>query len=120
MAHDNPDLTELILTVREFIQDITDELSGQSRYHALCAVFLLEVVERELAQWAPHETEDDLRLKALLGEDVPREQILPTLCTKIRNGAYKSEDNKLLEAMLQHVEAKIAVIKPKHFGLYKK
>lgn len=119
MAHDQPDIKELIVTVREFIQEITGELEGQSRYHALCASFLLEVVERELAAWQSRETQDDMRLKAILGEDVPTAEILPALCAKIRDGTYEAQENELFLTLLKHVEAKISVIKPKHFDLYK-
>ena len=119
MAHDQPDITELIATVREFIQEITGELEGQSRYHALCAIFLLEVVERELAEWQPRETPDDRRLQAILADDVPASEILTTLCAKIREGSYEATDGELFSTLLEHVEAKISVIKPKHFELYK-
>ena len=119
MAHDQPDITELVLTVREFIQEITGELEGQSRYHALCASFLLEVVERELVEWQPRETQDDTRLRAILAEDVPRAEILTTLCAKIRDGTYEAQEDELFSTLLKHVEAKIRVIKPKHFELYK-
>ena len=119
MAHDNPDIKELITTVREFIEEITGQLEGQARYHALCASFLLEVVERELAEWRPGETQDDVRLKAMLGTEAPQAEVLTRLCAKIRQGSYKSEDQELFLTLLKHVEAKINVIKPKHFEQYK-
>lgn len=119
MAHDNPDIKELVATVREFIDEITGELEGQSRYHALCASFLLEVVDRELVEWQPRETQDDERLKAMLGAEVPQAEILTRLCAKIRQGSYKDQDQELFLTLLKHVEAKINVIKPKHFEQYK-
>ena len=37
MSQDLPTLPDLLLTVREFIEEITPQLEGRDRYHAMCA-----------------------------------------------------------------------------------
>ncbi|MEM7467249.1 MAG: DUF6285 domain-containing protein [Pseudomonadota bacterium] len=114
MAQDNPNISELVATAREFIESIVSNLDGQSRYHALCSAFLLEVVERELVNWQSVETIDDKNLRNLLGEDVPHKDLLSRLCAAIREGRFDTREEELLQSMLTHVEAKLAVVKPQY------
>ena len=120
MAQDNPNLIELIETVREFIDEIMPKLAGQDRYHALCSVFLLDIVTRELSsQWRAVETPDDQRLMSLLGEEVPQTEILQRLSEAIRDGRFKERESELFETLLRHVEAKIAITKPSYLEQFK-
>mgnify|MGYP001824896217 CR=1 FL=1 len=120
MAQDNPNVIELVQTVREFIEEITAKLDGQDRYHALCAAFLLEIVQRELSsEWQPVETSDDKRLKTLLGDEVSKQEILSSLSQAIREGRFKDRESEMFDTLLQHVEAKIAVIKPSYIDQFK-
>ena len=120
MAQDNPNLIELIETVREFIDEIMPKLDGQDRYHALCSVFLLDIVARELSsEWRAVETPDDQRLMSLLGEEVPQTEILQRLSEAIRDGRFKERESELFETLLRHVEAKIAITKPSYLEQFK-
>ena len=120
MAQDNPNLIELIETVREFIDEIMPKLAGQDRYHALCSVFLLDIVARELSsEWRAVETPDDQRLMSLLGEEVPQTEILQRLSEAIRDGRFKERESELFETLLRHVEAKIAITKPSYLEQFK-
>ena len=120
MAQDNPNVIELVQTVREFIGEITTKLEGQDRYHALCSAFLLEIAERELsAEWRALETPDDRRLKALLGDEVATDEILSAMSRAIREGRFKARESELFDTLLQHVEAKIAVTKPSYVEQFK-
>ena len=120
MAQDNPNLIELIETVREFIDEIMPKLDGQDRYHALCSVFLLDIVARELSsQWRAVETPDDQRLMSLLGEEVPQAEILQRLSEAIRDGRFKERESELFETLLRHVEAKLAITKPSYLEQFK-
>ena len=120
MAQDNPNLIELIETVREFIDEIMLKLDGQDRYHALCSVFLLDIVARELAsEWRAVETPDDQRLISLLGEEVPQTEILQRLSEAIRDGRFKERESELFETLLRHVETKIAITKPSYLEQFK-
>ena len=114
MAHDWPSLPELINTVREYIDDLTSRLQGMDRYHALCSLQLLDVVQRELHEWTPRETADDARLRALgeLGTDVPRDELTARLSAQIHAGTFDQRMAELESAMLEHVMAKVRVTKP--------
>ena len=114
MAHDWPSLPELINTVREYIDDLTPRLQGMDRYHALCSLQLLEVVQRELHEWTPRETPDDARLRVLgdLGHEVPRDELTARLSAQIHAGKFDQRMAELERAMLEHVMAKVRVTKP--------
>ena len=118
MAHDWPSLPELVDTVREYIEDLTPRLQGMDRYHALCAVQLLDVVTRELQEWTPQETRDDARLRALgdLGPAVPRDELTARLSDQIHAGKFDQRMAELERAMLEHVMAKVRVTKPAYLA----
>ena len=114
MAHDGPELPDLVRTVRDFVQAVEPRLDGEQRYHALCSVYLLEIVERELLSWVPQCTDDDQRLYALA--DVATDQDVSTavkkLCADIRAGRFDDELPTLHASLLAHVESKVRVSKP--------
>jgi len=114
MAHDLPDLPELVRTAREFIERITDKLEDEDRYHALCSGFLLEIVLRELDQWQPGVTADDERLRAMLGDPArPLDRLTADLSAAISAGDFDDRTPELLECLIQHVESKVRVTKPR-------
>ncbi len=113
MAHDLPDLPELIRTSRDFIERVTPKLEGEDRYHALCSTFLLEIALRELTGWAPQVSDDDERLRALLGDPQrPLDCLTADLSAAIRSGDYDDRMPELLSALIAHVESKVRVTKP--------
>lgn len=113
MAHDLPDLSELIRTSRDFIERVTPKLEGEDRYHALCSTFLLEIALRELTEWAPQASADDERLRALLDDPQrPLARLTADLSAAIRSGAYDDRLPELLPALIAHVESKVRVTKP--------
>jgi Domain of unknown function (DUF6285) len=118
MAHDWPSLPEMLTTVREYIDDLTPRLTGMDRYHAMCAVQLLDVVSRELTEWTPRETADDARLRALgeLGAEVPHGQLTARLSSQIHAGKFDQRMAELERAMLEHVMAKVRVTKPAYLA----
>ena len=48
-----PTTDDLLLTVRDFLNDVRGELSPERRYQAQVAAFLLDVVRREHAATPP-------------------------------------------------------------------
>lgn len=114
MAQDNPSVSELIETVHEFIADISEKLDGQDKYFALCSMFLLEIVQRELKDWQPSVTDDDKRLMNLLDEDSSPTEVLAQLSDKIKQGGFDERMDELLAVLLKHVEAKVKVTKPSY------
>ncbi|MDA0822264.1 MAG: DUF6285 domain-containing protein [Proteobacteria bacterium] len=115
MPHDQPDLAELVRTANEFLANVTPRLEGQDRYFAMCTSFLLDIVQRELVEWAPLETDDDQRLQALLGGNKTDVQNLTKeLSAAIRAGEFDDRLDWLLEELIGHVTSKVKVSKPSY------
>ena len=117
MAQDLPDIPELVRTSREFVERITAKLDGEDRYHALCTSYLLDIVQRELTDWAPQITEDDERLRKLLGDEtVPLASLTEALSEAIRAGKFDDKMPALLDALISHVESKVSTTKPSYLA----
>ncbi len=114
MPHDNPDLPELIRTVREFVDGISGQLDGLDRYHAMCTLYLLDIAQRELTQWQRVPGDDELRLQNWLGlaPGTSPDVLIEELCVRIRDGAYDGDMNALHALLLAHVRDKVAISKP--------
>ncbi len=114
MLQDTPDITELVNTVHEFIDGISDKLDGQDKYFALCSMFLLEIVQRELAGWQPILTDDDQRMMNLSDQTDKPEHALALLSQMIRSGEFDQRLDELLPILMRHVKSKVAVTKPEY------
>ncbi len=118
MAHDTPELAEILRTVHEFIRGVMPRLQGMDRYQALCSHNLLEIALRELDEWRPLETEDDQRLRRLceVGDEVPRDTLAPLLATRIAAGDFDTRMEELSAELLAHTIAKVRVSRPGHLA----
>jgi hypothetical protein len=115
MPHDQPDIAELVRTANEFLTNVTPRLEGQDRYFAMCSSFLLDIVQRELVEWAPLESADDRRMQAVLGEKkADRKDLAAELSGAIRAGAFDDRMDWLLEELIGHVTSKVEVSKPSY------
>ena len=114
MTYDNPELLEILRTVREFVGDVVERLEGLDRYHALCTVYLLEIAERELNGWQPVPRPDDTRLRNWLAmpEGTQPAAVVEELCLRIRAGTYDDDMDALLALLTAHVHDKVAISKP--------
>ena len=114
MPHDAPNIEGLLITVRDYLRDLGPRLDSGDRYHALCCIYLLEIVERELTQWRREPTTDDERINRLAGT-VPGTDstvALSTLCEAIRDGRFDGQLDTLLPDLLAHVEDKVRISRP--------
>ena len=118
MAHDTPELAEILRTVHEFIRGVMPRLQGMDRYQALCSHNLVEIALRELDEWRPLETEDDQRLRRLcaVGDEVPRDALAPLLATRIAAGDFDARMEELSAELLAHTIAKVRVSRPGHLA----
>jgi hypothetical protein len=118
MAHDTPELAEILRTVHEFIRGVMPRLQGMDRYQALCSQNLVEIALRELDEWRPLETEDDQRLRRLceVGEEVPRDTLAPRLAARIAAGDFDTRMDELRAELLAHTIAKVRVSRPAHLA----
>lgn len=103
MTEAYPPLDELLVTVREFLLEIRQELTGAQRYHAQVAAFLLEIALRELQHPGA-----EVAVRNSFGRDLQR------LRTAIRSGALDTRDAELRSALLSDAIAAVAITRPDH------
>lgn len=118
MAHDTPELAEILRTVHEFIRGVMPRLSGMDRYQALCSQNLMEIALRELDEWRPLETADDERLRRLceVGSEVSRDTLAARLAARIAAGDFDGRMDELEQQLLAHTVAKVRVSRPQHLA----
>lgn len=116
MSQDLPKLPELLRTVQEFVDEITPQLEGRDKYHAMCASYLLDIVGREL-ELGPRLDADEKSLLARFIDMEPElelEQGYATLARAIRSGSLDARWDELMSLLMQHVINKVRVTKPEH------
>lgn len=114
MSQDNPPLPELLRTVREFIDEVTDKLKDQDRYHAMCASYLLAVAERELALGGEMDRVETAALISFTGQQQPLADSYAALAAAIRAGDCDARWEDTLSLLLRHVVNKVLVSRPAH------
>jgi hypothetical protein len=112
MLQDQPDIPEILKSVREFITGVLDKLDDQDRYHALCANYLLNIVEREAALGRRIDEEAEATLRAFLGVDAPLPELSRRLCAAIRDGECDARWDEAVALVMDQVVAKVKVTKP--------
>lgn len=112
MSQDLPNVPDLLLTVREFIEEITPQLDGRDRYHALCANYLLDIVRRELALGPALDADEHSMLAHFIGMDTDLEHGYATLARAIRSGSLDDRWDQLLTLLTRHVVNKLRVSRP--------
>lgn len=127
MPANRPDVADLVVAVREFLQQDLRTLlqslqAGETQHDAAAlkklaldnaiASNLLRVIERDLAlRPAQRQQEHDL-LRALLGTDGDVTALNAALIEKIDAGAFDDHPRVLLDVLLQISLAKIAIDNP--------
>ena len=116
MFNDPPNASELLLTVREYIERLVPDLEGQDKYHGLCCTYLLDVVMRELEEVSNQPDQNNSALKDLLSnaDALPEAAIVSGLCESIRSGKQDENLDKLLVLLIEHVSRKVMVSNPDH------
>ncbi|MFD0689435.1 DUF6285 domain-containing protein [Actinomadura fibrosa] len=105
--HDAPSAAELVGAVREFLErDVLAGLEGGTRFHALVAINVLGMVERELDLGDAQEAAHAARLAALgFADDA-------ALAAALRDGALDDRHAEVRDALLETVADKLAVANP--------
>jgi hypothetical protein len=105
--HDRPDIAELVVAVREFLErDVIEGTEGRLRFHARVAANVLGMVEREL-ELGPDQRRDHAAALARLGVRDEAE-----LAAAIRDGALDDRRDEVLAVVRATVRAKLAVAHP--------
>lgn len=112
MTQDRPDIAEILHTVREFAQGVAARTAGSERYDALCAAFLLEVVDRELAAGDGPARRQAEQLRELLGGKPDPRQPYRDFCQRVRNGELDRDWQHAFGFALHQVIDKVRITNP--------
>ena len=114
---DQPSALELVTAVREFIEKhAMPELQGRTAFHARVAANALAIVARELEQGPSANTQEHVRLRALLGRDGTLDELNRELCHRIRSGSIALDDPALAAHLVTATLAKVAIDQPNYSG----
>jgi hypothetical protein len=112
MSQDNPPLSEILRTVREFIDEITPRLDGQDRYHGLCASHLLAIAGRELDDGPAIDAAEAAALSAFGVTAAPLPAAWAGLGREIRAGRLDARWDELTALLLAHTVDRVRVSRP--------
>jgi len=114
MFNDPPNASELLLTVREYIEQLLPALERQDKYHGLCCTYLLDVVMRELEELPNIGDDSNNVLKALLNneDELSETEFMSSLCASIRRGEQDGNLDRLLVLLTSLVSKKVRVSNP--------
>ena len=114
MSQDRPVATELLRTVREFVDSMRPKLAGEDQYHAIVASYLLSIVERELGLAPAFDQQEHRELADFTGCAAPLPELLRMLCEGIRAGRYDDRFDELLALVLEQTANKVRIVRPDH------
>jgi hypothetical protein len=112
LTQDRPDIPEILKTVAEFISGVAGRSSGGERYNALCAVFLLKVVERELAADTLAAQSQMRELARLTGAEPSVTEPYAAFCASARAGKLDAQWDAVMAFALSQVIDKVRVTNP--------
>lgn len=112
LTQDGPDIPEILKTVAEFINGVAGRSSGSERYNALCAVFLLKVVERELAAGTVAAQRQIRELARLTGEEPSMTEPYAAFCASARAGKLDAQWDDVMAFALRQVIDKVRITNP--------
>lgn len=116
MSQDRPSASELLRTVRQYLDDLGPRLEAAERYQALVAAHLLGIVERELALSPLSDEEEHQRLAGFLGTSGPAADLRRSLCERIRAGHLDARWADVLDLVLDEVVNKVRIVRPQHLA----
>ena len=118
MFNDPPNASELLLTVREYIEQLLPDLERQDKYHGLCCTYLLDVVMRELEEPPNIGNHSNNALKALFNneDELSETEFMSSLCASIRRGDQDGNLDRLLILLTSHVSEKVRVSNPDYLA----
>lgn len=112
MNQDRPTLDELIRTAREFVDSASARLPEELKYEAQVASYLLAIAEREVLYGAEHAWQDNQRLAAFFGTAGSTEEMIASLCARIREGRCDEQWDQTMQLVLGLVVSKVAIVRP--------
>ena len=116
MPGNRPNVSELVESVREMMEDLLlHELVDKSQvYHTRVAVNVLKIVERELGQAATFSHLELESLQRLLGMEGELPGLNDELVARINRGEFDQESTDLMAHFMRTVTAKVAIDNPQY------
>ena len=114
MSQDNPSIEEILTTVKEFAQGVAQRSTGAERYDALCAAFLMGVVQRELNLGAQQDDGQLNQLQDLLATDGTLTELYRQFANNVRKGNYDTDWQSAFDFAFKQVVDKVKVTNPDH------
>ena len=116
MKQDFPTLSDILRTVREYLEGIQSVVPEHERYHALCSIYLLSIAEREVTASTASVAEEVRAIGELLGDAVAIQTAVPALAKAIREGRLDSKWDMAFDLVMRQVIDKVSITKPEHLA----
>ena len=100
--------------MREYLTLLQPKLDARDRYFALCCVYLLEIVDREIKADLSSAGDNKGLFDELLDDVVgtsTREK-MKRICEDIREGQFDHDLNRLHRQVFEHVVGKVQISNP--------
>ncbi|RLA54727.1 MAG: hypothetical protein DRR42_00980 [Gammaproteobacteria bacterium] len=114
MSQDNPDINQILTTVKEFAEGVAKRSSGAERYDALCAAFLMGVVQRELKLGERQDDGQLEQLQSMLGKQGDLAELYQAFSSSVREGHYDNDWQAAFDFAFKQVVDKVKVTNPNH------
>jgi aminoglycoside phosphotransferase (APT) family kinase protein len=111
-VHDRPTITELVGSVREYLERDVMDVEGRVGFHARVAARVLAMVERELDLGPAQARAEAACLSGLLGVDGSIRDLTVELARRLRAGDIAASDRATFDAVRASVRSKLAVTAP--------
>jgi hypothetical protein len=117
MAHDRPDATELIETVREFLHEkLLPTMTGHAAFETRIAANLLAIALRELEHGPRAAEAARERMARIIGRDGTMDDLEAALVQRIRAGDLGIASEGLRAHLREAVRDRLAIANPKYLG----
>lgn len=113
MAQDRPNATNILETVRDFLEQLLPTLDGDARFKTRVSVHLLDIVARELGRAEEFERRECAALEALLHHQGELADLNRELSEQIRSGALDEQHERVFAHVLASIEDKLRIVKPR-------
>jgi hypothetical protein len=118
MSQDRPNISDLLATVREFLESLAPRLPADARFQGRIASYFLEICERELALGSRAKEDWCDALAHFLNADATTEieALASELSRRIRAGECDLRWEETAQLVLRHLVSKVSIVRPDHLA----
>ncbi len=120
MAPSRPTVLELLEAVQEFLEKrIVKSVDSHRAFHTRVAINALALVRRELQLGPGFASEEQGRLRSLLGIEGGIAELNDELCRRLRNVELDCREGDLFRHLFETTMAQLAIDNPEYSGYRK-